>query len=263
MGNQTAKTAFPIPQSSEKYWEIKNQTETSAELYLYSTISSWGEEWGDTSAKDVINAVKALGNISQLKIFINSPGGTVSEGMAIKAFLARQTFKKDVYIDGLCASIATAIAFGIGAEVHMESTALVMIHNAWTGVYGNAVELRKAADDLEKHDAAIKQIYLDRTAGKLSEEEISDMMNAETWFSASECIDYGFVDEIVSGSTQAAACLPKEYFDLYKNVPKSVSVLNVNPEIHIDITAAKAIIDKANAALQEYSYRKEKNIYGN
>ena len=145
----------------------------------------------------------------------------------------------------------------------MESTALVMIHNAWTGVYGNAVELRKAADDLEKHDAAIKQIYLDRTAGKLSEEEISDMMNAETWFSASECMDYGFVDEIVSGSTQAAACLPKEYFDLYKNVPKGVSVLNENPEIHIDITAAKAIIDKANAALQEYSYRKEKNIYGN
>ena len=89
------------------------------------------------------------------------------------------------------------------------------------------------------------------------------MMNAETWFSASECMDYGFVDEIVSGSTQAAACLPKEYFDLYKNVPKSVSVLNENPEIHIDITAAQAIIDKANAALQEYSYRKEKNIYGN
>ena len=189
MGNQTAKTAFPIPQSSEKYWEIKNQTETSAELYLYSTISSWGEEWGDTSAKDVINAVKNLGNISQLKIYINSPGGTVSEGMAIKAFLARQTFKKDVYIDGLCASIATAIAFGINATVHMESTALVMIHNAWTGVYGNAVELRKVANDS--------------------------------------------------------------------------SVLNENPEIHIDITAAQAIIDKANAALQEYSYRKEKNIYGN
>ena len=55
----------------------------------------------------------------EITIYINSPGGTVSEGMAIKAFLARQTFKKDVYIDGLCASIATAIAFGIGAEVHI------------------------------------------------------------------------------------------------------------------------------------------------
>lgn len=261
MANQTA---LPIPRSSEKYWEIKNQTDTSAELYLYSTISSWGEEWGDTSAKDVINAVKALGNISQLKIYINSPGGTVSEGMAIKAFLARQTFKKDVYIDGLCASIATAVAFGIGAAVHMESTALVMIHNAWTYAYGNAAELRKAADDLEKHDETIKRIYLDRTAGKLSEDEIADMMSAETWLSASECLEYGFVDNIVSGGTQAAACLPKEFFSMYKNVPEGVSVLEENPETHcnFNITAAQAIIDKANAALKEYSYRKEKNIYG-
>lgn len=263
MADQTARTAFPIPQSSEKYWEIKNQTDTSAELYLYSTISSWGEEWGDTSAKDVIKAVKDLGNISQLKICINSPGGTVSEGMAIKAFLARQTFKKDVYIDGLCASIATAIAFGIGADVHMESTALVMIHNAWTYAYGNAAELHKAADDLEKHDATIKQIYLDRTAGKLSEDEIADMMSAETWLSASECLEYGFIDDIVSCGTQAAACLPKEFFNMYKNIPQNVSVLEENPEIKMDITVSQAIIDKANAALKEYSYRKEKNIYGN
>lgn len=264
MNCQMTKAALQALQSSKKYWEIKNQTDTSADLYLYSTISSWGEEWGDTSAKDVIKAVKALGNISQLNICINSPGGTVSEGMAIKAFLARQTFKKDVYIDGLCASIATAIAFGVGATVHMDSTALVMIHNAWTYVYGNASELRKAADDLEKHDATIKQIYLDRTAGKLSEDEIADMMAAETWFSASECLEYGLVDEIVSGSTQAAACLPKAYFDMYKNVPKSVSVKNEDPNINIsiDVTTTQAVIDKANAVLKEYNYRKETNNYG-
>lgn len=264
VNSQMTKEMLQALQSSEKYWEIKNQTDMSADLYLYSTISSWGEEWGDTSAKDVINAVKALGNISQLNIYINSPGGTVSEGMAIKAFLARQTFKKDVYIDSLCASIATAIAFGINAAVHMESTALVMIHNAWTGVYGNAADLRKAADDLEKHDAAIKQIYLDRTVGKLTEEEITEMMSAETWLSASECLEYGFADEIVTSGTQAAACLPKAYFDMYKNVPKTVAVreetdITAAPN---EITAAQAIIDKANLVLSEYNYRKEKNNYG-
>lgn len=258
MRDRTAGMILPMPKSSEKYWEIKNQTDTSAELYLYSAISSWGKDWGDTSAKDVINAVKELGNISQLKIFINSPGGTVSEGMAIKAFLARQTFKKDVYIDGLCASIATVIAFGINADVHMESTALVMIHNAWTGVYGNASELRKAADDLEKNDEAIRQVYLERTAGKLSEEEISEMMKAETWFSASECLEYGFADEIVSGGTQAAALLPREYFDLYKNVPGSVSVISESTEAKTSVTAALAVIDKANIVLKEYEMRKEK-----
>ncbi len=245
---------------SKKYWEIKNQTETSADLYIYSAISSWGEEWGDTSAKDVINAVKALGNISQLNVYINSPGGSVSEGMAIKAFLARQQYKKDVYIDGLCASIATVVAFGINANVHMDSAALVMIHNAYSCVCGNAKELRKCADDLEKHDETIKGVYLDRTAGKLNEDEIRDMMEAETWLTASECLEKGFIDEIVSGGTQAAACLPKEYFDLYKHVPKGVSVKNEGglPDTKNTINAeTQAVIDKADAVLKEYRYRKE------
>jgi len=214
--------------------------------------------WGDTSAKDVINAVKALGSISHLNIYINSPGGSVFEGMAIKTFLARQQYKKDVYIDGLCASIATVVAFGINANVHIDSTALVMIHNAYSCVCGNAKELRKCADDLEKNDETIRGVYLDRTAGKLTEDEIRDMMDAETWLTATECLEKGFVDEVVSNGTQAAACLPKEYFDLYKHVPKGVSVRDGVPDTQNKISAeTQAVIDKADAVLKEYRHRKE------
>ncbi|MCM1577967.1 MAG: Clp protease ClpP [Ruminococcus sp.] len=247
--------------SKGEYWEIRNKTDTSADLYLYSAISSMGEEGGETSAKEVVSAVKALGKISRLNVYINSPGGTVSEGMAIKAFLARQPFEKQVYIDGLCASIATAVAFGIGAKVHMESSALVMIHNAWTCACGNAADLRKFADDLEKHDAAIKRIYLDRTGEKLGEEKISRMMAEETWLSAAECLEMGFADEIVSSGVQAAACLPKEYFGRYRNIPKSVAVKGEDEPRKNEIAAAKAIINKADAVLQEYRYRKEKMNY--
>lgn len=253
----------------EPFWNIKNITDTSADLYLYSPISSYGEAWGETSAKDVIKAVKDLGDIAQLNIYINSPGGVVTEGMAIKAFLARQPFKKNVYIDGLCASIATVIAFGIGATVRMESTALVMIHNAWTLAIGNCQELRKCADDLEKDDVNIKQTYLERTAGNLTEDEISEMMAAETWLNAQECLDYGFVDEIVSSSTQAVACLPQAYFNLYKNIPESLAnqeskpIVEETPEPEVKISAeSQAIIDKANSVLEKYHFRKEHDIHG-
>lgn len=244
--------------NSERYWDIKNKTETSADLYIYSEISSYGEEWGDTSAKDIINAVKALGDISQLNVYISSPGGSVSEGMAIRTFLARQKCRKDVYIDSLCASIATAIAFGIGGTVHMEKTALVMIHNAWSRGYGNAADFRRYAEMLDKHDATIRSVYTQRSAGKLTEEEIGELMAAETWFTADECLENGFIDEVIDSGVQTAACLPKEYFDRYKNVPQNVAVNDGSNEIHIEIPAAtQAVIDKANAVLARYSCRKE------
>lgn len=269
MNGQKMKMSPSALLINDHFWEIKNQTDVSADLYIYSSINSYGEEWGYTSAKDVINAIKDLGNIDQLNIYINSPGGSVSEGMAIKAFLARQTFKKDVYIDSLCASIATAIAFGINATVHMESTALVMIHNSWTLAIGNTKELRKCADDLEKYDATIRATYLEKTAGTLTEDEIKEMMEAETWLNAQECLDYGFIDEIVSNSTQAAACLPEAYFNLYKNIPESVIKQESDPagektpEPEVKISAeSQAIIDKANSVLEEYRQRKENDLHG-
>lgn len=265
---KTTEIVPSVLMPNERYWDIRNKTETAADLYLYSSISSLGEKFGDTSAKDVITAIKDLGDIDQLNIYINSPGGVVSEGMAIRNFLARQPFKKNVYIDSLCASIATVIAFGINASVHMESTALVMIHNAWTFAAGNSKELRKCADDLEKHDATIRQTYFERTADKLSEDEISEMMAAETWLDAQECLDYGFIDEIVSSGTQAVACLPEEYFNLYKNIPagvikqESTSEGDNSPGSEVQISAeTQAIIDKANSVLFQYNYRKEHDIY--
>lgn len=246
--------------SNEPFWEIKNKSATSADLLIYSTISRYGSEWGDVSSKELIQAVQDLGKIDRLNIHINSPGGSVSEGMAIKAFLSQQSFEKHVYIDSLCASIATAIAFGIGATVHMDDTALVMIHNAWTYASGNASELRKEADVLDKHDAQIRKIYVDRTAGNLTEDEIVEKMEAETWLDANECLDFGFIDEIISTGSQAAACIPEEYFDSYKNIPESIKIKNASEKNNSDngVTAqTEAIIHKANLVLDEYKRRKE------
>jgi ATP-dependent protease ClpP protease subunit len=249
-------------ESNAPFWEIKNKTETSADLYIYSTISRYGADWGDLSSMDVIKAVKELGKISRLNVHINSPGGSVSEGLAIKAFLAQQSFKKTVYIDSLCASVATVIAFGIGADVHMEDTALVMIHHAWTYASGNAGLLRKAAEMLDKHDEQLKKVYIERTNGTISEKDIISMMDEEYWMDADECLEKGFID-FIEKSAQATACLPEAFYDAYNNVPDSVvKIPNKSPNVTdsgLD-AESQAIITQANAVLEEYRRRKENII---
>ena len=246
-------------ESNTPFWEIKNKTETSADLYIYSTISRYGADWGELSSMDVIKAIKELGKITQLNVHINSPGGSVSEGLAIKTFLAQQSFKKTVYIDSLCASIATVIAFGIGADVHMEDTALVMIHHAWGSISGNAAQFRKAAETLDKHDEQLKKVYIERTNGTITEDDIISMMDEEHWMDADECLEKGFIDTI-ENTAKAAACLPEEFYDLYSNVPDSVVKISPKANDNGLDAESEAIIANANAVLEEYRRRKENVI---
>lgn len=261
--------------TEKNYFDIRNVTENSAEIYIYTSILRWGEEYGYKSATDVQKELKALENIKQLNVYINSPGGSVFEGMSIMSMLSRLRCKKTVYIDGLCASIATVIAFGIGAEVHMASTALVMIHNAINSVDGNYKDFEKAANDLKKIDSSLVSVYLQKTNGSLSEQEIRDFMDAETWFSAAECSSYGFIDYIDAAGTQQA-CLPKDYYNHYKNVPSSVLVDDGTPKQDASGNAAgtssdeqgklkqremtaeeKAVLESAEKVLAEYEKRKD------
>lgn len=251
MGNQkNYDKLLEAINSNAPFWEIKNKTETSADMFIYSSISRWGKIWGETSAKDIVDAIQGLGKIATLNVHINSPGGSVTEGLAIKSFLSQQAFDKHVYIDGLCASIATVIAFGIGATVHMSDTSLVMIHNAWGNASGEANELRKAADVLEKHNDQIKKVYVARS--NLSEDQITEKMDAESWLDASECLKIGFIDDIIYDSVDAAACVPQAFYDAYTNAPERLKVISEKQEESGLDAEMKAVIDKANRALADY-----------
>ena len=96
-----------------------------------------------------------------------------------------------------------------------------MIHNAWTFTQGNANDLRKIADDLEKMDSSIRQSYLDKSNGKIDEETLIDLMNKESWLSADECLKYGLCDEVVEANKMVAKLDPK-LFKNYKNVPENL-----------------------------------------
>ncbi|MEV7211455.1 head maturation protease, ClpP-related, partial [Streptomyces sp. NPDC093554] len=153
-------------------------------------------------------------------LHVNSPGGSVFEGIAIYNMLKRHKAKVNVYVDALAASIASVIAMA-GDTIYMPKNSMLMIHNPWTWTEGNATELRKAADDLDRIGNSSKQTYLQKAGEKLTDEKLQEMLDAETWLSADEAYEYGLCD-VVEEANQMAASLDKDVLSKYKNVPKQL-----------------------------------------
>ena len=184
----------------QKLWELKQSAnENTLDLYIYGDVEGDYYDWWDgyvkseTSAKSFRDELAKYPNATQINLYINSYGGSVFEGTGIYSQLIRHPAKKTAYIDGFACSIASVIAMACD-EVVMPRNTMMMIHNMWMGVCGNAAELRKAADDLDTINAAGRQAYLSKAGDKLSEEKLSEMMDAETWLTAEQCIEFGLAD---------------------------------------------------------------------
>lgn len=186
-----------------KFWKFAKSAERVGELYLYGEVSSVSWYGDEVTPKQFKADLDAAGEIETLNIFINSIGGDVWAGQSIYSMLSRVQAQKNVYVDGIAASIASVIAMA-GDKIYMPSNALMMIHNAWSFTYGNAEQLRKEAAVLEAVDATIVEVYQKRTG--LDAEEIKSLMAAETWMGADDAIKYRFADEITE-EKKMAACL--------------------------------------------------------
>lgn len=179
-----------------KNWNMEYRPQSDTlELRIYSTVESdsWWRE-SETSAKHFSDALNEYANAKEIKIYINSLGGSVLEGIAIYNQLRRHKAHKTVYIDGFACSIASVIAMA-GDTVIMPKNTCMMIHNAWIVAMGSAKELRKAADDLDVINSAAVQAYLDRAGDKLTREKLTELLDAETYLTAEQCIEYGFADK--------------------------------------------------------------------
>lgn len=182
-------------------WELRQQTDPSAlDLYIYGDVEGDGYDWwtdeiirSETSANTFREELGKYPNVTQINLYINSYGGSVFEGTAIYNQLRRHPARKTVYIDGFACSIASVIAMA-GDEIIMPRNALMMVHNMWMCVSGNAAELRKAADDLDKINEAGREAYLQKAGDKLTPELIAQMEDDETWLTAEECLRYGLAD---------------------------------------------------------------------
>lgn len=176
----------------ERFYQLTNVSEDSATLYIYGDITSikWFEN--DVCVYDLAKEIGEL-NGKALTVRINSYGGEVAEGLAIYNLLKSYEGEVTTICDGFACS-AASVVFMAGAKRIMPRSSLLMIHNAWTWASGDADDLRKAADDLEKITQPSVDIYT--SVSNLDADEIKSMMDAETWIDADEALDYGFATEI-------------------------------------------------------------------
>lgn len=185
---------------------------TDAEISIYDNIGGWG-----ISANEFIDELNALGDVEKINLRIASGGGSIVEGNTIYNALKRHSAKVVTHIDSLAASMASVIAMA-GDEVRMADNALLMIHNPWTMSMGGAEQLRKDADLLDKMEANIRNAY-SRTA--LTSEEIDAAMDAETYYTAEEAKEAGFIDEIDGANLAAASIGDMETLKEFNALPQA------------------------------------------
>ena len=213
-------------------WYKAQLKDKKVEVDIFDEIGGFG-----VTAENFRDDVKALldehNYANELHINLNSPGGSVFDGIAIHNFIAGLNMKTVIKIDALAASIATVIALGAD-EVHMNQNAFFMIHNPWTVVMGEADEMRKQAEVMDKIKDVIVGIYLRKT--RMSRAELSDLMDNETWLTAEEARRMNFID-VVSGGLAIAACSTTGFINNFNNIPKSLKMAeeleNVSNELEV------------------------------
>lgn len=171
-------------------------------LYIYDNVTACGdfnwETWdyddAETSANYFREQLYGIPDTAQIELHVNSYGGDVKEGIAIYNLLKQHGAQKTCYVDGFAYSIASVICLACDKIIMGLGTSM-LIHNMSMYVYGNAKMLRKCADDLDVLMESNRQIYMAR-AKNLTEEELADMMDMETYLTPEQCLEYGFCDEI-------------------------------------------------------------------
>jgi ATP-dependent protease ClpP protease subunit len=166
--------------------------EEPATIQIYEDIGE--DPWtGGFSAQDFADALKDIPRSKPIDLRINSAGGNVWDGLAIKTLLDEWPARKTASIDGMAASVASWIPMGVD-EIRAPRHAQMFIHPAWALVSGYADDLRKNAADLDKTSDQIADIYARKTG--MSSAECRDLMNAETLMTAEEAHGMGFIDRL-------------------------------------------------------------------
>lgn len=173
-----------------KSWYRMEASQNVAEVYIYDAIGMFGVE-ADAFVQD-LQKISA----KEITLRISSPGGSVFEGTAIYNALLRHPATVNVKIDSLAGSMASVIALA-GDTVEIAQNAFYMIHMPFGVAVGTSDEMRAQADLLDKLGEQAVSVY--EKNSNLSSEEIIEAMEAETWYTAEEALEAGFVDSIFTG----------------------------------------------------------------
>ncbi|MBF0153249.1 MAG: Clp protease ClpP [Magnetococcales bacterium] len=195
----------------KNWYRITAKADRPPDIVLYDEIGSCG-----ITAKDFLNDLQSLGDVEAITLRLNSPGGSVFDGIAIHNALKRHQAKVTVFIDGIAASIASVIAMA-GDEVIMPENAMLMIHDPSGLVWGTATDMRAMAEALDRMKSGLVAAYRDKSG--IEDAEIDDLMARETWLTAQEAVALGFADRMEKPVKMAAS------FDLtrFKNTPAGLT----------------------------------------
>lgn len=224
----------------EDLFSVENSGGKKARMYVYGPVSAWSE----ANAQAIRNAIEGI-DADEIELRINSPGGSVFEGVAMYSLLTAHPAKVTTYIDGIAASIASVIALA-GDEIHIAESGMVMIHNPSVVAWGGAEVMLRMAEALEKITGSIIATYVSRT--NLSEDEAKALMAKETYMTAGEAVKHGFAQSIVK-PIRAAALWNPEDFELPEAAKAlaaaTVPPVDAPPELELkgaveDVLAARA-----------------------
>ena len=171
------------------WFRFENKSSDETDIYIYDEISWWGTS-ADTFIRD-LRDIKA----GTINLHLNSPGGDVFDGLAIRTALRQHPATVNVSVDGIAASIASVIATA-GDKVTMATGSMMMVHDPWALVVGNAADMRQTADALDKMAESIATTYVEKAGGK--PEDWRAAMAAETWYTADEAVAAGLADSVAS-----------------------------------------------------------------
>lgn len=224
---------------------VRSEDKAEATLYIYDVIDPW---WG-VSAATIAPVIADLDPTTTLHVRVNSPGGDVFEGRAIRTHIQQFKGKTIAHIDGLAASAATTVADACD-EVEISEGGMYMIHNGWTFAMGNRHDMRKTGDLLEKVDAAIVADYAKRTG--LDVAQLAQWMDEETWFSAEEAVEHGFANRlaVLPDKTENAAAGRTWNLAAYDKTPQALLVQTPVPEPEPDFEAWRAHNERRLKVLQ-------------
>jgi len=220
------------------------------EIYIYDVIGD--PEWGMIGAMQVVDALKKMEG-KRVTVRINTPGGSVNEGIPMFNAMQRHEGGVDTVVDGIAASMGSYLMLA-GVNRRISRNAMVMIHNPMTIAWGNANELRHTADVLDKYRERMLPDYAAKTGKTV--DELKPLLDAETWYVGQEIIDHGFAismddrdaDEpttkglkMIAAKSIAAGLAPKSLFE------KRVKAIQQSIDPRPKLTAAKVALMQIQA----------------
>ena len=191
------------------------------------SIDILGEISESVNSYNSVRAKINQANGQPINLTISSGGGSVTEGMGIADLVANYPEETTATGIGLVASIATVVLLAAD-KVKMTENAFMMIHRPWSYTMGNADELEATAELLDKMEAKLLDIYTASVIKRKGDQKnlkeiITNMMAAETWLTAQEALEFGFIDEIVKVGEKNIDMLPlQNSLNKFLNVPAAL-----------------------------------------